>query len=228
MPESLPSSILSQVSTQAYYSRLSLQSGLESSLPPDTGAHLVMPFFSSDRPHFAIVATSKRPAISSSDISFVRTVGAILLTRRVQDMAIEADLLKTAFITTMSHEIRTPLHNLVSSASLASTAAESKDWDEVNGCIDTVRSSGIALQTIVNDILDFGETTTIDARDMASAGNTDIVAIVREAVDKALLQFRDQRPGFSLRLRYDEGEWRGVLSPRGYLRSVQLALTTDP
>lgn len=220
LPTSLPSAILTRTAALSHFSRATRPSGLESSLPPGTASHLIMPFFSSDRPQFVIVATSKRLAIAPTDISFVRTVGSILLARRVQDLAIAADYAKTAFLSTMSHEIRTPLHSLVSSASLAGIAADANDWNDVKTFVDEIRASGLALQTIVNDILDFGQPTNNDARDLKTTAEADLVPLLKEASRLALMQYQHQQPGFSLRLRLQHGrpDWHALVSEKGYPR----------
>lgn len=219
--DTFPSAILTRTNARRYFSPATGQSGLETSLPPDTASHLIMTFFSSDRPQLAIVATSRRPWFSKADASFIRTVGSILLARRVQDIAITADHAKTLFLSTMTHELRTPLHSLVDGAYLASRAVNANDLNEAKAAIGTVRTSAVALQTILNDILDFGKTTSIEANDDKVTADVDMIATVRKAIDLGLDQDHGFEPGFSLRLTYPPGEWRADVRDNTYIRYVR-------
>ncbi len=62
---------------------------------------------------------------------------------------------KATFLATMSHEIRTPMNGVIGMASLlretAPLTAEQQDY------IETIRSSGETLLTIINDVLDFSK-----------------------------------------------------------------------
>jgi PAS domain S-box-containing protein len=78
------------------------------------------------------------------------------LNRRSEDLekaieaAEQANRAKTEFLATMSHELRTPLNGVIGTTSLLMETPLSSEQREY---VDTIRTSGVALLSVINDIL---------------------------------------------------------------------------
>ena len=123
----------------------------------------------------------------------VRRQKSLTLARNRAEAANRA---KSAFLANMSHEIRTPMNGVLAMADLM---AEAGLDDELQTYLDTIRSSGRALLTIINDVLDYSK---IEASKLTlHTEDFDLEKTVLDVI--ALLQPSIREKGLKVMLDYD-------------------------
>lgn len=90
-----------------------------------------------------------------------------------------ADLAKSEFLASMSHELRTPLSGIIGMANLLLDTDGSLDDDQLHK-IGTIQSSGKALLTILNDVLDISK---IEAGELQIENRDCSIAALMNAVE---------------------------------------------
>jgi len=128
-----------------------------------------------------------------------------------------AALAKGEFLASMSHEIRTPLNGILGAASLMAASGDQAAWADG---LETIRSSGEALLSIINDILDMTKIETgkldLESIPFQPSALLDEVAAIMEPL--AFLK----RLELNIQLQPDSPHW--VMGDPGRLRQILLNL----
>ncbi|MDD9923331.1 MAG: ATP-binding protein [Boseongicola sp.] len=132
-----------------------------------------------------------------------------------RERAETASRAKSAFLANMSHEIRTPMNGVVA---MADILAETPLSPEQLSYVETIRSSGQALLSIINDVLDYSKIEADKLNFVASPFDLercvhDVVTLLRPgAAEKGLELAIDYDLFLPTRFEGDAGRIRQVLT----------------
>jgi hypothetical protein len=122
---------------------------------------------------------------------------------------------KSAFLANMTHELRTPMNGVVGMAELL---AEGTLDDEQRLYVDTIRSSGAALLTIINEVLDYSKAEAARLQlfpepfDLERTAQEVLILLQPLAAEKGLALRLDFDPVLPARLVADPGRMRQILT----------------
>src|SRR5574343_488255 len=130
--------------------------GKKATLPPEKlAAHLTRNNHEDETASLTAHGSYETHELITAFQGFMATQQRMMQDLRAAKLAAEqASRAKSEFLANMSHEIRTPMNGIIGMAELAQMT---EPGEEQQDYLETVKTSAMALLTILNDILDFSK-----------------------------------------------------------------------
>lgn len=139
-------------------------------------------------------------------VQFLRSMGSVLRAKSISDRVKEADAIKTAFLSSISHELRTPMHGVMMGLEVLGKAVVSGDQEDIKTSLAATETSGYTLQTILNDVLDFGKWTTMTV-DESPSGPANLVELATRAMMTCSSHYSSMGFNPEIELEYADHDW---------------------